>query len=254
MKKILGIIFLLPSMLFAKELPIIPDVNCDSLKIKVGGVNESVDIYAQWETLEQFPNPSKKIYVGDYPLSEQEKFRIECPNTKVSFDGNTLTVQGDSLDRVLKYFYNGPTNVVLTGAFKDLYGSTIPLFSRGAYEYPNLKVGFHGNRYSINLENLALEEHNFILKEPRSYKDQYQLADLRQAVIGYKVDDKEIKPYFYNSILYAANSEFSNAKKIELFHKRAKDNDVGIMFEKIVIDKSTNTIQLIKKSDFPQVL
>lgn len=254
MKKVLSMIFLLPSMLFAKELPVIPDVNCDSLKIKVGGVNESVDVYAQWETLEKFPNPSKKIYVGDYPLSEQEKFRIECPNTKVNFDGNTLTVQGDSLDRVLKYFHNGPTNVVLTGAFKDLYGSTVPLFSKGAYQYPNLKVGFHGNRYSINLENLALEEQNFILKEPKSYKDQYQLIDLRQAVIGYKVDDKEIKPYFYNSILYAAQSDFSKAKKIEIFHKRAKDNEVGIMFEKIVIDKSTNTIQLIKKSDFPQVL
>lgn len=251
---------------YSEVLPVLKDVDCENLKIKVTGVNGDIDVYTEWETQEKFPEPPKKVYVGDFTLSQIKKYKIECPNVSISYDGNELSIRGKTLETVLDYFYSGPKNQSTTkvvtsnnllnstvnNAFKDLYNHAIPLYSSGNYEFPNLKIGFHGNSYKLDLKSLDLQENNFTLKEFKNYKDQYQVFKLKEAIIGYSIDDKEMKPFFYNSTLYPVQDDFKSAKKIDIYHKRANVNDIGVMFEKIEINKTENTIKLFKKFEFPK--
>ncbi|WP_119025120.1 hypothetical protein [Acinetobacter soli] len=255
MKKLLGLAVLLCTHnAYSEVLPILKDVDCANLEIKVAGVNGDVYVYTEWNKEDHFPNPPKKVYAGDYVLSQIKKYRIECPNVSINYDGNELSVKGNQLDTVLDFFYNGPKNSKPTGAFKDIYNYAIPIYSSGSYEFPNLKMGFRGNSYKLDLKTLDLQENNFILKEPKNYKDQYQVSKLNEAIIGYSIDDEEIKPFFYNSILYPVKDDFKKANKISIYHKRSQDNDIGIIFEKIEIDKTRNTVKLSKKFEFPKAM
>lgn len=246
----------LPNILYAETLTSITNINCDKVQIEVSGVNEDAYIFTRTESLAKFPDPAKEIILGDYIRSNEKKYKLECPLFNISYDGNVLSVNANEFKFIINLFKNERyRNFNLSGAFKDIYENegAVPLYSVGSYKYPNLRMDFVSAGYKLNLESLWLVENGFSLKEARPYiRDDYQVRTLRDAILAYVVDGKELKPFFFNSVLYPTTQEFKDAKKIEIYHKRANTGDVGVILEKIEIDKTTNTLKLYKKFEFPK--
>ncbi|MBF4456099.1 hypothetical protein IRT38_12100 [Acinetobacter sp. SK-43] len=255
MKKILlvGILGLYNSFVYGEGLPTIAGVNCDNVKIEVSGVNDKVYIFAKYKTIAEFPNSSREVVLGDFITSNQKKYKFKCPDYEVTYNGNELFVKADNLNRIFKLFKDEAYTKFDSGPFKEVYEnkSAIPLYTSGNYKYPNIRVDYVSSGYQINLENLWLVERNFALKEAKSYTDDYRVNELKNAVIAYKVDNKELKPYFFNNTVYPAYEDFNKAEKIEIFHKRNNDENMGVILQKIAINKKEKSISLFKNAVFP---
>lgn len=260
MKKLLAVFlflfFISKSYAEKEDLTLINDIDCDDVELNVSGANSDVYIYTKTSTIAKFPIPAKQIILGDYIWSDEKKYKVECPLFNISYDGNVLLVSASDFKSITNLFKNKRyRNINLSGAFKNIYENegAVYLFNSGGYKFPELKVGFSSSGYNLNLESLWLVENNLSLKEARTYtRNDYQVQKLKDAVIAYSVDGKELKPFFFNNVVYPTTQEFNEAKKIEIFHKRANVDEVGVILEKIEIDKTTNTLKLYKNFTFPK--
>lgn len=239
MKKIILMGLLFCSVAKAEtSLPLVK-VNCEDVKLSLNTVmNDKLNFGAYWNDIANFPNPPKYTEIGDSKLSKIKKFRIECPDFTASYDGNMAEIKSNSYSDVL-------TKISQFDVDPHLY-------SISGYKYPNIKKGFYNSNYSINLSNFTIKTSIFDLKEGEDASTDLMksLAIKKDSIIGYKVDGSELKPLLYDRRIANYKNDLEAAKTIDIFHKISSSN-VGVIIQRIFIDKDNGILRIYGKAPFP---
>lgn len=220
------------------NLPLVR-VNCDDVKLDINTViDNKFNFGAYWNDPGVFPNPPKYTEIGDSTRSKVKKFKIQCPDFSASYDGNIAEIKSSDYAGVL--------------AKLSKYDMDPHLYSISGYKYPNIKKGFFNSSYSFNLNNFSLKTsiwdinqgddlNNDILKYSSIKKD---------SIIGYKINNGELKPLLYDRKVSDYMNDFESAKTIDIFHKISSSN-AGVTIQRIFIDKDNGLLKIYGKSPFP---
>ena len=215
-------------------------VNCEKVSMFISIYENKFIVRASWDTTPKFPNPVEHIEVGNLPFSKLKKFKFSCPNYSVAYDGNVVTFKGESLD-ILKEKIDG-------------YKNNIDLYNSGFYRYPNIKKDWvKAGHYQFNLDSLKVGTifHEFEEGEDiKNNRSHYQIP--KETVIGYKVDNRELKPLIHNQEVYNYLEDFKNAKVIDIYHKYSQPYISEDSVARIHINKEEPTIRIYNKYPFPQ--
>lgn len=214
-------------------------VNCDDVKISINTlIDDKFNFDAYWNDPGVFPNPPKYTEIGDSKRSTVKKFKFECPDFSVSYDGNMAEIKSRDNSSVL--------------ARVDSYGRQLNLYSISGYRYPNIKQGFFNSSYSINLESLELKTSIWNIKQGEDLNnDILKYSSIKKdSIIGYKVNNGDLKPLLYDRKVSNYMSDFDTAKTIDIFHKISSSN-VGVTVQRIFIDKENGILRIYAKYPFP---
>ncbi|MEQ1309618.1 hypothetical protein [Acinetobacter bereziniae] len=220
------------------SLPLVK-VNCDDVKLSLNTVMDNkLNFGAYWNDAGVFPNPPKYTEIGDSVRSKIKKFKIQCPNFSASYDGNIAEIKSDNYEAVLAKF--------------SKFDLDPKLYSISGYKYPNIKEGFMNSSYSIDLNSFSLKTSIYDLVEGEDFNDNLRktISVKKDSIIGYKVDGGELKPLLYDRRVSSYKNDFSSAKTIDIYHK-ISSSDVGVVIQRIFIDKENGVLRIYRKSPFP---
>lgn len=220
------------------DLPLIK-VNCDDVKLSLNTVMDNkLNFGAYWNDLGVFPEPPKYTEIGDSIRSKNKKFKIQCPDFSASYDGNVAEIKSSGYESVLARF--------------SKFDLEPHLYSISGYKYPNIKEGFFNSSYSIDLNNFNLKTGIYDLSEGEDFSDNLRktLSVKKDSIIGYKINSGELKPLLYNRKVSNYKTDFNEAKTIDIYHKISSSN-VGVVIQRIFIDKDNGVLRLYGKSPFP---
>ncbi len=242
MKKLIYVLLIGAGGSWANAGTTIPTVkvNCEDVKLSIHSTMESaLSFSAYWNDPATFPEPPKYTEIGDSNKSVIKKFKFECPTLKVSYDGNIAEIQSTSYPAIVDQIPN---------FYQDL-----DLFSISGYQYPNIKKGFFNSSYKFNLKTFNIKTSIYDLAEGQDLDhDSFRyMAIKKDSIIGYKTDGSELKPMLYDKKVSKYKDDFSAAKTIDIFHK-VSSSDVGVVVQRIYIDKDNGILRIYKKSPFPQ--
>lgn len=241
MRKIILTILLTSSINFTyanTNLPLVK-VNCDDVKLSINTVMDNkFNFGAYWNDTGVFPNPPKYTEIGDSNISKIKKFRFECPSLQVSYDGNVAEIRTGEHSNFLEKISE-----------HDLEPK---LYSVSGYKYPNIQKGFMNSSYSISLKDFLLRTSIYELAEGENFKSDLRksLSVKKDSIVGYKVDGGELKPLLYDQQISHYKSDLDKAKTIDIYHKISSSN-VGVIIQRIFIDKESGILRIYSKSPFP---
>lgn len=243
MKKLLlgGVLsFVATSVLAASDLPLIK-VNCDDVKLSINTVMDNrFNFSAYWNEPANFPNTPKYIEIGDTIRSKNKKFKFSCPGYLVSYDGNIAEIKAKDypsiLDLISKYDYD------------------LNLYSYSWYRYPNIREGFMNISYGINIKDFHIKSSIYTSNEGDDLNVGFNHDNIpKEAIIGYKVDNGELKPLLFNRKIGYYLSDFENAKTIDIYSKYPENKfRTGLTIKRIHIDKEGGIMRLYRESLFPE--
>lgn len=220
------------------EVPKI-EVNCDDVIInnspKESGKSRLV---AFWKDPAVFPNPPKSNMVGDSDVSSIKKFQFSCPSYSLSYDGNIIEIKG----------------ITYEDAVSKLRGE-IPLYYAAGYEYPNIKQGYYSFGYEFDLRDFLLKSNtNKVypgtnLDTPSRFYSNINTI-FKGSILGYKVNNGELKPLLYEQQVSYYYEDFENAETIDIFHKINSSPSSAIV-QRIFINKSEGLVRIYYKYPFP---
>lgn len=167
-----------------------------------------------------------------------KKFKIQCPDFSASYDGNVAEIKSNNYNGVLAKFSE--------------FDLELHLYSISGYKYPNIKQGFLNSSYSINLNNFSLKTSIYDLNEGEDFSDNFHrtLSVKKDSIIGYKINNGELKPLLYNRKVSNYKTDFNEAKTIDIYHKISNSN-AGVTIQRIFIDKEAGVLKIYGKSPFP---
>lgn len=201
------------------------EVNCDNVELSTNTFSRSLSVIAKWEDKAEFPNPPKKIMVGDTYPSKSKTFSYKCPEYSVSYDGNVLEIVAGAYDRVLE---------VLSGS--------------------DQKLRLKGSSYSFDIKYLELMDISGAIPQGESLAENFRYFNIgKDAVIGYKADGGDMKPMLYDQKVGKYANDLTRAKNIDIYHKnRADRNSLPEAIQRIFIDKDNGILRIYKKYNFPE--
>lgn len=243
MKKLLFISLLLSlsSKSFAVGNSIQVKPNCSDVKLSLNTVmDDRFNFAAYWNEPAVFPNKPKYIEVGDTSRSKIKRFNFQCPDIKVSYDGDVAEIKAKDYETIFNYI--------------SKYETSLNLYFHGWYKYEYIKEGFNSIGYSFNLKTFQLFGGAFELPEDTDLNtDAIKYHEVpKTATVGYKVDNSGLKPALYNRKTSNYLFDMHNAKIIDVYHKIEDDPFyVGAAIERIYIDKPNATIRIYRNYPFP---
>lgn len=201
-------------------------VDCETVKVELSRSHSELHPVVTWEDKAQFPNPPimRKI--------DGKNYSFICPSISSSYDGNSFKLKAPSYEELISllkggYSWNPP--------FINFYDHT-------TYVYPNIRAEPIYHIHRINIETLDV-------KISHSYE---KLS--KTIVMGYKVNNSELKPLYYNGVLSDYKDEMKEADIINIYYSY-NDTEYGVKnsIEHILIDKGNGSIELDKSFKFPQL-
>lgn len=242
MKKLLLLGLLINVFHLAHAETAIPTVkvNCEDVKLSIHPtMQSSLSFSAYWNDKGNFPQPPKYTEIGDSNKSVIRKFKFECPLLKVSYDGSVAEISSTDYSAVLDRI--------------SPYDLELDLFSISGYKYPNIEKGFMNSSYKIDIKNFDIKTSIYSLTEGQDFAEDIlkYSAIKKDSIIGYKVNGGELKPLLYDRKVSDYKNDFKSAKTIDIFHKVASMN-VGVIVQRIFIDKDNGILRIYKKYPFPQ--
>lgn len=215
-------------------------VNCDDVKLSINTVmDDRFNFSAYWNEPAKFPAPPKYIEVGDTTRSAIKRFKFSCPDFSVSYDGNVAEIKANSYQDVLEHIPE--------------HSHEIDLWFHGWYQYPAIQEGFTSVNYGFNLKDFSLYTSIYELPEGESLEGNYKYFSVpKTAVIGYVVDNGELKPMLHGRQVGSFKSDLKQANIIDIYHKNKDEKfSVAAGLERIHIDKNRGTLRFYRYSDFP---
>jgi hypothetical protein len=242
MKKIIYLILVGFVGSWANAETVIPTVkvNCEDVKLSIHSTMEGdLSFSAYWNDPASFPEPPKYTEVGDSSKSVIKKFKFECPTLKVSYDGNVTEIKSTNYSAIVDQ---------IPSFYQEL-----DLFSISGYQYPNIKKGFFNSSYKFNLKTFDIKTSIYDLVEGQDLNsDLFKYMSIKKdSIVGYKIDGAELKPLLYDRKISQYKDDFNTAKSIDIFHKVSSSN-VGVVVQRMYIDKENGILRIYKKSPFPQ--
>lgn len=236
---IVGVLWGLGVNAFANpSLPLIK-VNCDDVKLSLNTViDNKLNFSAYWNDSGVFPDPPKYTEIGDSIRSKIKKFKIQCPDFSASYDGNIAEIKSDNYVGALARF--------------SKYSLEPHLYSISGYKYPNIKQGFFNSSYTINLNDFSLKSSIWDINQGDDLNsDILKYSSIKKdSIIGYKINGGELKPLLYDRKVSNYKNDFESAKTIDIYHKISSSN-VGVVIQRIFIDKESGVLRIYGKSPFP---
>ena len=217
------------------------NVDCDDVKLSINTVmNDRFNFSAYWNVPSTFPDPPKYIEVGDTIRSDIKRFKFDCPNYSVSYDGDIAEIKADSFEEAIRHLSE--------------YDKELNLYFHGWYTYPNIKKGFNSVNYSFNIDNFNLKTNIYNAEEGKDLSGDSRFFEIpKTAIIGYKIDGSKIKPLLYNRKIGYYKADMTSANVIDIFHKNNDDNfKLDEVIQRIHIDKSKGLIRIYRNYPFPK--
>lgn len=227
------------------------DVGCENVLIDIGNTSNH-ELYAivSWETSATFPNPQQQ---GSYGNNlGYKKFQFTCPNYSATYDGDKLSIKADSLETALGlitsefdptislYYLGWSSNPYADNYVPPSYPYTS---SRGSTSY-----SFNPHEYGVRSGKNVLIEGQDLRIVPTSYHGGH--ID-KEVMIGYRVNNGELKPLLYDMKLAKGYSEeMLSADVIDVYHYSPKK--YGSRLQRIHLDKKNGLVELYKKHPFPK--
>ena len=215
--------------------------SCDNVKLSINTVRDDrLNFSAYWNEPATFPQPPKYVEVGDTIRSDVKNFKFNCPDFSVSYDGNIAEIKAHSYEKALEYI--GEHNKELN------------LYFHGWYTYPNIKRDFNSINYSFDIESLNLKTSIYTALEGKDLSGDIKFFEIpKTAIIGYKVDNGQLKPLLYDRKVSYYKDDMQNANIIDVFHKNNDDKfKLDEVIQRIHIDKSKGLIRLYRNHPFPK--
>lgn len=240
MKKVFVVVCLLPTMLFAKELPIIPNVNCDNVKLSMNTIDKNnLKFGAYWKDEAIFPNPPRDKSIGNINNGKNVNFSFTCPNFSVKKTENLIEVKSTSYDELIKLFWE--------------HDQGLDLYHYSFYAYPNIRQDLIVLSYEFNIKSFDIKTSIYTSKEGDDLDEAGFTDNIpRETVIGYKVNGGDLKPLLYDRKISHYKNDFHNASIIDIYHKMPVDKfRIGASIERIYIDKEKGILRIYRKSNFP---
>ncbi len=223
--------------------PPVKDINvaCDNVKLSINTVmNDRFNFSAYWNEPTSFPNPPKYVEVGDTIRSSISRFKFKCPNFSVSYDGNIAEIKADSYEKALEYI--------------GQHNKELNLYFHGWYTYPNIKRDFNSINYSFDIEALNLKTSIYTALEGKDLSGDIKFFEIpKTAIIGYKIDNGQLKPLLYDRKVSYYKDDMQNANIIDVFHKNNDDKfKLDEVIQRIHIDKPKGLIRIYRNHPFPK--
>lgn len=199
-------------------------VDCSTVRVGFTGL-------FQYKIPGTFPNPSKDIYKS---LDIEPTNFNECGYT-VTSDSSKIVIKASSLTELFKLLGQNMS--------RDPYFA-IPFVGFSGYKYPAIREGFYS--YSVWFTyNPRTGEIGTFDSNAQSRAD---IAILKSAAAGYKVNGGPITPFFYEGVVTKAKLPV-DTKTIDLYAIRGSYSDG---FDRVLIDLENFTMTLWKKHEFPK--
>lgn len=219
------------------EIPLIK-VNCDDVLVNNTPRKSSERrLVAFWKSSAVFPNPSESHIVGDSEVSPGNKFKFSCPNYSLSYDGKVIEIKGITYEEARKVIRN-----------------KVPLYYISGYKYPNIKQGFFSSGYNFDLSNFLISSDYRTIKPGENFNldEGYvrSVTNLGDTILGYKVNNGDLKPLLYENQVYEYYEDFENSETIDIFHKIARTPSAAIV-QRIFINKPEGLIRIYYEYPFP---
>jgi len=237
----IGSLIAFTSSVFANtEAPLIK-VNCDDVKLGINTVRDNrFNFTAYWNEPAIFPNTPKYIEVGDSLRSKNKQFRFVCPDLSVSYNGNIAEIKAKSYDSILGYISKFDYNV-------DLY-------SYSWYKYKNIREGLMSVSYGFNIKDFNIESWIYKSKEGDDLNLGLNYDQIpKEAIIGYKVNNGELKPLLFDRKITHYLNDLNNANKFDIYHSYSNDPfRAGETLKRIHIDKDQGILRFYRNYPFPK--
>lgn len=200
-------------------------VDCETVKVELPKAYSKLHPVVTWEDRAQFPNPPTLRKV------DGKNYSFDCPNISSSYDGKVFKLKA-------------PNHKELINLVKGGYSWNPPVFSfynHTSYVYPNIRARPIRYVHMINIETLEIKGTNSFDKLPKT------------VVMGYKVDNSELKPLYYNGVFSDYENEMRGADVIDIYYSY-DDKEYGEKnsIEYIRIDKANGALELHESFKFPQ--
>ncbi|WEI17149.1 hypothetical protein PY247_11315 [Acinetobacter proteolyticus] len=177
--------------------------------------------------------------IGKYDSNFVKTFRFICPNLEVSYDGNMAEIKSKDYQSILK-------NISEYDQYLDLYFYSF-------YKYPNIREGLITVDYAIGLKDFVIKSGIYLGFEGDNLDNiSYTSNITKNTIIGYKVDNRELKPLLYDRKISRYKDDFDNASIIDIYHKVSKDEfGIGPNIQRIYINKVNGIMRIYQKYPFP---
>lgn len=215
MNKVLtSAIFVVTSAAFAQS------VDCST--VKVGSF-----LILEYKETATFPNPSKSIYKS----LDGEPINFNSCGLSVSGDTKKIVIKASSMADLLKF-----TGMEKLGRF------AVGMVGFSGYKYPSIREGFYSYSVYVNLDPVKREVDTLNTSESSAV-----LSVMKDATIGYKIDNGPITPFYYEGKL--TPFKFSESTKVIDFYALRRNYNNG--YDRISFDIPNNTITLWTEHEFP---
>lgn len=222
------------------ELPLVK-VNCDDIKLSINTTRDNrFNFVAYWNEPAVFPNTPKYIEVGDSTRSQIKKFRIQCSDLIVKYDGDTAEIKAKDYESIL--------NII------SEYDYSVGLYSYGWYKYKNIRQGFMNISYKFNIKDFYIESWLYKSKEGDDLNSGIHHDNIpKEAIVGYKVNGGKLKPLLYDRKISYYLDDFNSADIIDVYHRYPNDQfRVGETLKRVHIDKKEGVLKFYRNYPFPQ--
>lgn len=240
MKKIIFLVFLPVTVTYANvEVPL-AKVNCDDVKLSINTTKDNrFNFVAYWNEAAVFPNTPKYIEIGDSNKSQMKKFRFQCPDLIVKYDGNIAEIKAKDYDSILN-------NI-------SRFDYSVGLYSYSWYKYKNIREGFMHVGYGFNIKDFYIESWIYKSKEGDDLNNGIHHDNIpKEAVVGYKINGGELKPLLFNKKIDYYLDDFNSADTIDVYHRYPNDQfRVGETLKRIHIGKKEGVLRFYRNYPFP---
>ena len=200
-------------------------VDCDTVRVELSNIHSEIHPVVTWDGGSKFPNPPNPKKIDGTPYS------FSCPNLSSSYDGNVFRKKAPNYEQLLNRGDN---------ELARMLPINIRFYEHVDYVYPNIREGRIPYVHYIDLRSNKVTIKNV-------------LTSTKEVVIGYRVNNGELKPLHYNGEFSDYQDDLKKADVIDIYYSY-KDKTFGkkSMVERIHIDKPNGEMVLYKSFKFPQ--
>lgn len=227
-------------LVFSFSLGILPtcanattkQISCDEVTFSFLTNNDYMTLSSDWKKNAVFPNSPQS---GTLRF---ENYSLICPNISLKQTNDIIEIKANSYDELIKHMSS--------------YFPRVDLFNYSGYQYPNIHEGRYNFGLTFDLDKNAIREYGSM----DSLNGGEKLSSLSvppSGVIGYKVNDGELKPLVFDGVVSDYKSDFANYDKLTIFIKSevSTNSQPKQSFQALEIDKANGLLRIYKKHLFP---
>lgn len=224
-KEVVGLIAMAVAVsVQAKDIKPI-NVDCGTVNVELSNAHSEIHPIVTWDGGSKFPNPPNPKKINGTPYS------FSCPNLSSSYDGDVFRMKAPDYEQL---------EIAMRGGAKYPGDRIIRFYDHTDYVYPNIMRGRIPYVHWINLNTHKVTINNV-------------LTSTKEVVVGYRVNNGELKPLHYNGEFSDYQDDLKRADVLDVYYSY-KDKKFGKknMVERIHLDKPNGELALYKSFKFPQ--